>query len=312
MRAGGKLGKKERLRDEWGRVRGEKLLDALEFMQKDIPRFYGAQSADDTIDRVARTGMMSAPGIAGLMKLNIPEMRKAAAAGVTAEDTTGQFLGTAAGFRTLADVKKDVRDIGLGESLIGAQDKAVGLGGGAAGIALGSASQIFNQGAQTFWNAVEIFAGSVGARGAAGAASGAVGAAVSSGVAGKVIGALGVPGMAAAGLTMSGDVPERYRQPASEDANTAAIHQAISMNERHLADVRKGGIGGWFAETLGGGGERETEARISQLKAELAGSGKNASDAKANADELDKVLSKRTLRVQVVQSLAPPGKGQEL
>lgn len=321
MRAAGKLGKDERLRDKWGRVRGDKMFDVLEFAQKDIPRFYGAKNAEDTIDRVARTGMMSAQGIAGLMNLDVGAMRKAAAAGGTAAPMTAEYMKTEAGRRAAAEARKEEKDVSLGEKFLGAQDKAVEMGGGAAGIAIASAGEVFSKGAQTFWNAVEIFAASAGgsavkaATGAVvGAGAGTAATATAAGVASRVIAAAGVPGLVVGGLTMAGDVPERYQVPATESENAAALRQRIAKEKSHLADVRKGGASGWVAETFFGGGERETTARISELQKELAkaGGGIDATGADLIGASVAKHLSQKTLRTQDAGQVQPAGQGQAL
>lgn len=326
MRKAGKLGKGERLRDKTGRVRGDKLLDIIEFLQKDIPRIYQTSDPAEAIARVSRTGEMSATGAATLFGLNVSELRKSAATSATAPATAAEFMKTAAGKRTAADVQKERRDIEFGEKFLGAQDVAVSMGGGATGVALGSASQIFSQGAQTFANAVEIFAKSAGGR-AVGAATGAAGAttgaaagtaatSAATGVATKVIGAIGVPGMAAAALTISGDVPERYRVPASESENTEAIRRRIALEREHLADVRKGGISGMVAETFFGGGEKETTARIAELESELARSAGGGGIDNAGADMIGsavaKHLAQKTLRTTDAAAQQPIGQGQAL
>ena len=67
MRQAGKLGKGERLRDQTGRVRDERLLDVMEFLQTDIPKIYQTKSKEEAVARLARTGEMSATGAAGLL-----------------------------------------------------------------------------------------------------------------------------------------------------------------------------------------------------------------------------------------------------
>lgn len=309
MWKGGALKKGERLRDEWGQVRSDKLFDVLEFAQKDIPKFYGAKNRGETIDRVARTGMMSAQGVAGLMRLNIPAMRRAAALNVSAEDTTGAFMSTAAGQRQSADVRKEMKDRLFGDGLLGMQDKAVALGGGGAGIAIASAGSVFSKASDTFWRAVEIFAGRAapslvapaaaagGAATAGGGAAAVTGAVVKAGVA-----ALGVPAMGAGALLLAGDTPARFVEPASDADNLAGVNSHLRANREHLADIQGGGIKGWAARTFGAG-ERETRANISNLQ----------DDADRMGAAMAKALAGQTLRVQsVTPPLAPPPMQQPL
>lgn len=305
MQAAGRLGKGERLRDEWGQVRSDKLFDVLEFAQKDIPRFYGAKNRGETIDRVARTGMMSAQGVAGLMHLDVAGMRRAAAMQVSAEDTTGAFMSTTAGQRQSADVQKEMKDRLFGNGLLGMQDKAVAMGGGAAGVAIASAGSIFSRASDTFSRAVEIFAGKAAPSLVAPAAAAAGGAATSGGGVAAATGAVvkagvaavGVPALGAGALLLAGDTPERYRTPGTADERAAAVQEALALQKSHLADIQAGGFKGWAARTLGTG-EQETRANINKLQAEL--------DADRVGAAMAKALAGQTLRVQSVTPPAPP------
>lgn len=323
MRAAGKLGKDERLRDKTGRFRGEKLLDVMEFLQTDIPKIYQTKSKEEAVARLARTGEMSATGAAALLGFDVKAAREAAGMRATAPPLAKQSLLNEAGKRTSADVAKETKDIEFGSKFLGAQDVAVEMGGGAAGVLLGSAGQLFDQGGKTFWNAVQIFAkaagpgvaGSAGsaAGAAAGAATGTATTAATTGVASRVIGALGVPGMAAAALTMEGDIPARYRAPATATQTQQAIAQRLTMERAHLADVRKGGASGWVAETFFGGGEKETQARIAKLEAEAKGSGATeAASASAIGKAVADSISRVTLQTQEAGVEQPIGQGQQL
>lgn len=322
----GKLGKNESLLDKTGRFREDKIFEALQFVQKDIMKVYGAKSPAEAIESLVATGELSGPAAAALFNLDVPGMQKAATTTATAEDIGKIYRESKAGKREISTAVKEQRDIAFGEKFLGLQDKAVEMGGGAAGVAIGSASQIFSQGAQTFWNAVDIFAKSAGARAvgaatgaaasgaagaAAGTAAGTAATATAAGVASKVIGAVGVPGIAAGVLTMSGD-KDRIA-PWTADEVTAEKKKFLASQEEHLATVRKGGVGGWFAETFMGGGEKETEARINELKAELGMGGDPQQQAQATAGAISKMYDSKILKVQVVpMSVAPPGQSQSL
>ena len=119
-----------------------------------------------------------------------------------------------------------------------------------------------------------------------------------------------------AALTMSGDVPERYRVPASESENTEAIRRRIALEREHLADVRKGGISGMVAETFFGGGEKETTARIAELESQLTQSTGGGGIDNAGADLIGsavaKHLAQKTLRTTDAAAQQPIGQGQAL
>ena len=329
MRKSGKLGKGERLRDKSGRVRGEKLIDAMEVLQTAIPKWYQTKDKDEAVARIARTGEMSATGAAALFNLDIKSMREGVATTGTAAPTSKEFLATAAGARQVSEARKDIKDTLFGESFLGAQDKAVSMGGGAAGIAIGSAGDVFNKAASTFWNAVEIFAAAAGGK-AVGAAAGAgvSGAGIGSkvaGVAGRGAGLLGkaaslagrlaLPLQIAETLTMSGTEPERYRQPGGGESTADALQERLKMERAHLAEVKKGGIGGWAAETFFGGGETETKQRIAELEAEISKAGKG-DNLMSTADAIGKStaehLAKKTLRTADATAAQPPGQSQSL
>jgi hypothetical protein len=316
MRKAGKLKKGERLRDEQGLIRGDKMFDAIEFMQEDLGRFYGTKNKAELVGRMGETGTMAPRIGAGLLNLNVAELRKQANVQATADDLISIQNASAAGKRAQSDVRKDIRDIGLGESLLGMQDKAVSMGGGAAGIAIGSAGQVFAQATSSFWNAVNIFANAVpkAAPVAAGVEAGGAVAGASAAVRGYGSRALGALGRLAGPLalldmaTWSGSEPERYNQPATAEENQSAIRQRIQMEESHLADVKKGGMGGWLSETFFGGGEKETQSRIDRLKGELEKTGGiNATGADMIGAAVAKHMSTKTLRTQDMGSPQPQG-----
>jgi len=321
MRAAGKLGKNERLRDSWGRVRGDKTLDALEFLQADIPRFYGAKNMDDTIDRVARTGMMSAQGVAGLMHLDIPALRKAAKTQVSSDQSATQsFLQSDAGKRGAAETQKELRDIGLGSAMLPAQDLAVSMGGGAAGVAIANAGAVFEKATGTFWNAVEIFAGKAGGGGA-----GAVGAgtAVATGGAGAgggaaagsgLLGAAAVPLALGVGSAIVGAgvyyaagqnaEEEKRKETERESASSQGFTDAKSMRfhrQRFQLPVVAA------ASTMTG----QADAAHPISLANPAGAGGSREMADANAQAMAKMFANQTLRVQIVTPPQGPA-GQPL
>lgn len=308
MRGQGKLGKGEHLYDEQGRLRGDKLFDVVEFAQKDLAKFYGTKDKKELIGRIGQSGMMSMQDAAGLLGLDVAKMRAEAAKTTAAADVTSGFLGTAAGKRTRAEAAKEARDIGLGSTMLGAQDLAVAAGGGAAGIALASAGSVFSKSVDTFFNAVEIFAGKGGkaavgaaATSAAGAATGtAVGTAegVAVGAGAKGLGsallagaALPVAAMLGVGYLGYKDITSQegdYKAARAREQQDVAAAGASGMDLATFRRMRARGLtpeGGEGGELpmMGGGNPREV------------------------ADALAKAIAGQTLRVQ---SVAPPSAPQ--
>ena len=309
MRKQGKLGKGEHLYDDQGRLRGDKMFDALEFVQGDLAKFYGTKDKGELIGRMSQSGMMSMQDAAGLVRMDVGKLREQAKTGGTAANTTAAFLGTAAGKRDLAETRKDIKDIGLGSTLLPAQDAAVSMGGGAAGIAIASAGSVMSKAADTFWGAVEIFAGKAGGKAAgaagaaaaagAGAAGGGAGAAALSGTLGAValpaglgLGALGV----GAGVWYAvGENAEQEKKKA-DDRDAAKRQGFTDVRAMKFAQNRLGlDIAPAVTET-GRGYNIDRPLNL----------GGGSQNPREMADAIAKALAGQTLRVQSVAPPSPP------
>jgi hypothetical protein len=330
MRKAGKLKKGEHLRDEQGLIRGDKMFDALEFVQGDLAKFYGTNDKRELVGRIGQSGMMAPQIAAGLVGLSVPQLREQAKVSANGVDFIGPHLATDQGRRESSNVEKDIKDRLFGSGMLPLQDMAVANGGGAAGIAIANAGSIFEKATGTFWNAVEIFAGAAGKGGAAsaaagagagsGAAGGAAGAA-SRGIFSRIAAAIGgtTLGLSTAALFLQGD------KAAGEGGETAADLEA------ELAERKKNG-GGRYSYAYG---DDELKQRLAALRGSPAVPAVPAANAgqsqepmmseyrpSANqstapnsslaprdlADAIVKGLAGQTLRVQsVTPPQSPPG-----
>ena len=316
MRKQGKLGKGEHLYDDQGRLRGDKMFDALEFVQGDLAKFYGTKDKGELIGRMSQSGMMSMQDAAGLVRMDVGKLREQTKAGGTASNMTAAFLGTAAGKRDLAETRKDIRDIGLGSTLLPAQDAAVSMGGGAAGIAIASAGSVMAKAADTFWGAVEIFAGKAGGRAAgaagaaaaagAGAAGGGAGAAALSGTLGAVtvpaglgLGALGV----GAGVWYAAGENAEQEKKKADDRDAAKRQGFTDVRAMKFAQNRLGLDIAPAVTQIGRGYDIDRPLNL----------GGGSQNPREMADAIAKALAGQTLRVQsVAPPSPPPGQTQPL
>lgn len=316
MRKQGKLGKGEHLYDDQGRLRGDKMFDALEFVQGDLAKFYGTKDKGELIGRMSQSGMMSMQDAAGLVRMDVGKLREQAKTGGTAANTTAAFLGTAAGKRDLAETRKDIKDIGLGSTLLPAQDAAVSMGGGAAGIAIASAGSVMAKAADTFWGAVEIFAGKAGGRAAgaagaaaaagAGAAGGGAGAAALSGTLGAVavpaglgLGALGV----GAGVWYAAGENAEQEKKKADDRDAAKRQGFTDVRAMKFAQNRLGLDIAPAVTQIGRGYDIDRPLNL----------GGGSQNPREMADAIAKALAGQTLRVQsVAPPSPPPGQTQPL
>jgi len=316
MRKAGKLKKGEHLRDEQGLIRGDKMLDAIEFTQGDLAKFYGTKDKRELVGRIGQSGMMAPQIGAGLVNFDVAAARKAAAMGATAPDVTASFLSTEAGKRTQYEARKDVRDIGLGSTLLPAQDAAVSIGGGAAGVALASAGSVMAKAADTFWGAVEIFAGKAGgkAAGAAGAAA-AAGAGAAGGGAGAAalsgtLGAVAVPaGLGLGALGVGAGV--WYAAGENAEQEKKKVHDRDAAKRQGFTDVRamkfaQNRLGLDIAPAVTQTGRGYDIDRPLNL-------GGGSQNPREMADAIAKALAGQTLRVQsIMPPSPPPGQTQPL
>lgn len=316
MRKQGKLGKGEHLYDDQGRLRGDKMFDALEFVQGDLAKLYGTKDKGELIGRMSQSGMMSMQDAAGLVRMDVGKLREQAKTGGTAANTTAAFLGTAAGKRDLAETRKDLKDIGLGSTLLPAQDAAVSMGGGAAGIAIASAGSVMAKAADTFWGAVEIFAGKAGGRAAgaagaaaaagAGAAGGGAGAAALSGTLGAVtvpaglgLGALGV----GAGVWYAAGENAEQEKKKADDRDAAKRQGFTDVRAMKFAQNRLGLDIAPAVTQIGRGYDIDRPLNL----------GGGSQNPREMADAIAKALAGQTLRVQsVAPPSPPPGQTQPL
>jgi len=309
MRKQGKLGKGEHLYDEQGRLRGDKMFDALEFVQGDLAKFYGTKDKGELIGRMSQSGMMSMQDAAGLVRMDVGKLREQTKAGGTASNMTAAFLGTAAGKRDLAETRKDIRDIGLGSTLLPVQDAAVSMGGGAAGVAIASAGSVMAKAADTFWGAVEIFAGKAGGRAAgaagaaaaagAGAAGGGAGAAALSGTLGAVavpaglgLGALGV----GAGVWYAAGENAEQEKKKADDRDAAKRQGFTDVRAMKFAQNRLGLDIAPAVTQIGRGYDIDRPLNL----------GGGSQNSREMADAIAKALAGQTLRVQSVAPPSPP------
>lgn len=320
MRKQGKLGKGEHLYDEQGQLRGDKMFDALEFVQGDMAKFYGTKDRKELIGRIGQSGMMSMQDAAGLMNLDVKKLRAQAAAQPNTgwdANATASFLSTEAGKRTQYDARKDIRDIGLGSAMLPAQDVAVAMGGGAAGVAIASAGSVMAKAADTFWGAVEIFAGKAAggaARAAAGTAA-AAGAGAAGGGAGTAaltgtLGAAAVPlglGLGAlgvgAGVWYAAGENDKTENRNQQEREAAQRQGFASVGAMKFARSRMGiDVAPAVTET-GRGYDRDRPLDLGPAQA----------NPREMADAIAKALASQTLRVQsVAPPSPPPGQTQPL
>jgi hypothetical protein len=320
MRKQGKLGKGEHLYDEQGQLRGDKMFDALEFVQGDMAKFYGTKDRKELIGRIGQSGMMSMQDAAGLMNLDVKKLRAQAAAQPNTgwdANATASFLSTEAGKRTQYDARKDIRDIGLGSAMLPAQDVAVAMGGGAAGVAIASAGSVMAKAADTFWGAVEIFAGKAAggaARAAAGTAA-AAGAGAAGGGAGTAaltgtLGAAAVPlglGLGAlgvgAGVWYAAGENDKTENRNQQEREAAQRQGFASVGAMKFARSRMGIDAAPAVTETGRGYDRDRPLDLGPAQA----------NPREMADAIAKALASQTLRVQsVAPPSPPPGQTQPL
>lgn len=214
-----------------------------------------------------------------------------------------------AGKRAAADAQKNRRDLGLGATMIGAQDAAVGLSGGAAGVAMAAAGGIFSKSVDIFGGAVDRFIGGLGRGGgsaAAGAAGSAAGAATKTGIAARTAATFGggaVLGLAGGALMLSGDpIPGSQ----SEAADQAHRRKELEGAKRRLAQMQVPASGplGWLSKPWGS--IEDQKKHVAELQAQVnAGQGIDYDKmAQANA----KAQAGQVMKVQLVDApQAPPG-----
>ena len=320
-RSMGKLGKGKHFYDEEGRSSASDMFNMLEVFQKDVQRHYHTKDRLELLGRSEESGFMPAQDLAGIMKLNVPELRKRAeaATGLTGQAALDSWEKSGGGKGEFARARKAVRDIGFGDKFLDAQDTAVGMGGGAAGVALAASGQIFEQATGVFADAVNIFAGRGAASGAATAAGvGASGlttgtAATAGGLLAPAVGAIASavligkataddttrPGMAA---LLGGGAP---------GMKTAVQTSALTNEEKEAAAelaYRRQARSSWTSRWSVPKFDTDIASRLSQEQRQHVGINADGTAlARTNAEE----MAKQTLKVQIVSApSAPPGQEQ--
>lgn len=324
----------ERRAHQWGTLKkGEHFYDAqgqstaahtfgmIETLQREAQRKYMTKDRLELLGRMEESGTMPAQIGAGLMALNIPEIRKRAEkeTGLTGQAALDKWKGSEGGSRIFADAQKIVKDTEFGNKFLGAQDTAVGMGGGAAGVALAASGQIFEKATGVFADAVNIFAG----RGAASSAATAAGvgasglttgtAATAGGLLAPAVGAIASavligkataddttrPGMAA---LLGGGAP---------GMKTAVQTSALTNEEKEAAAelaYRRQARSSWTSRWSVPKFDTDIASRLSQEQRQHVGINADGTAlARTNAEE----MAKQTLKVQIVSApSAPPGQEQ--
>lgn len=333
-RSMGKLGKGKHFYDEEGRSSASDMFNMLEVFQSDVQRHYHTKDRLELLGRSEESGFMPAQDLAGIMKLNIPELRKRAEAstGLKGDAALDAWKQSNAGKREFAEAQKAAKDIGFGGRFLGAQDTAVGLGGGAAGVALAASGQIFEKATGVFADAVNIFAGrGIGAGAASSATGSAAGTAIGqalTNVAGSgamfaiVAATLPIAIMGAIGYFGYKDITgqkQDYDNARKRDADDANAAKSAGVDVVTYRRLRAKGVtpgndapiaipmqapGPWKGDDRGETAGTPYRSKYGGLRSE--GTGTAPGDFKIAAEENATALSKQTLRVQIVTPPTPP------
>ncbi len=272
LRKRGMLGKDEHILDKTGRLTEKGFAQGLVASKEVMGNFYGKKDPLASGMKAELSGEMSTGAYMQLNSFDYKKWQtekdaKDKAAGMSASSS---YLASDAGKRAAAEAQKDRRDLGLGSTMIGAQDTAVSMGGGAAGIAMAAAGGIFSQATGIFAGAVDRWIGGLGRAGigaatgtvsasAAGAATGSTAgvaaraAATRAGLGAIATGAGLIVGLGAA-LPATGD-DNGYSQMSPEELakrdESGNARQAKYLRQL-AADQHKGGLSGWWARNQPG------------------------------------------------------------
>ncbi len=183
MRLGGALGKGEMLTDvKTGEVDPQKYLRAMQFMQKDLVKYYGSRRR--AIEVQAGDDLEARRDIAGFLNTDLSKVQNLSQVTPEQRRYLERYSGMAAGRRDRYDIDKEIADQNAGAAMQPAQDKMVQLGGGAAGLTMNAAAGVFSTAVDRFGGIVTALAGAgiagVG-RAAAGGLAGVGGAALRGG-----------------------------------------------------------------------------------------------------------------------------------
>jgi hypothetical protein len=177
MRRRGELGKGEYLTDDKGEVDPQKYLRAMQFMQKDMLRFYGG-SKRRAIEVQAGESLEARRDIGAFFSTDLSKVKDLSELSPTQRQALDRYMGMDAGKREQAEAEKHIKDVQAGMGMLPGQDAAVAAGGGAAGLAMAQAAGIFSTATDKFGDAVLKFVTGGYAAASAGGSGGAAGAGV--------------------------------------------------------------------------------------------------------------------------------------
>lgn len=291
MRLGGALGKGEMLTDvKTGEVDEKKYLRAMQFLQKDLVKYYGSRRR--AIEVQAGDDLEARRDIAGFLNTDLSKVQDMSQLSPQQRQTLERYSGMPAGRRDLADVNKEIKDQNAGAGMLGAQDTAVELGGGAAGLALTAAAGVFSTAVDRFGGIVASMAGRTGGGLLTGAAAGlgsAAGGLLRGGASALRAGAGLLGGAAGGALALTGAAYAGWQAGSYAD-------QQLGLSDKISSALAKWTIPGYEEgqEMPAGGFPRGAPQPMSQQDARAL--------AQANAD----ALANRTITVRLAPE-APPG-----
>jgi len=240
MRRAGQLGSKDYITDETGEVDPQKYLRAMQFMQKDMLRFYGSKRR--AIEVQAGESLEARRDIGAFLGTDLSKVKDLSELSPARRAALDRYMGMDAGKREQAEAGKNLKDIQAGMGMLPGQDAAVAAGGGAVGIAMAQASGVFSTAVDKFGGAVATFAtGGYAAKAAAGggggAAAGAGGAAAASRAPGlfrSVVAPVGLA-LAAGDLArsdMAGVEQERVKMLQNREHASKVVQQSAQFEAR--------------------------------------------------------------------------------
>lgn len=290
MRRAG-FGKGFSITDDMGSIgTGENYIKAMQFMQRDMLRFYGGNKRR-AIEVQAGEDLGARRAVGGFLNTDFSKVQSLADLPPEVLDAAEKYFGMDAGARDRAEVEKNRRDREAGKPMLRAQDAAVRAGGGAVGLAMEAATGAFGQAVDRFGNAVLTFIG----RGAP-MAAGASGAAVAGGAsaAGAAAPALlgGAAKIGGAAMPLLGSLGIGVAAGMYAD-HAFGISDWISEKAYNMAP----GLSDWWngAPAISGGNDgRPREVALSPAA------------TRAQAEAMAQALSTKVLKTQAVPTYGPP------
>lgn len=274
MRNKGLLGKGEYISDsETGEIDPKKYLKAMQFMQKDMLRFYGG-SKKRAIEVQAGEDLEMRRTVGGFLNTDLSKVSDLSQLKPEQIKALEKYSGMAAGKRDVAEATKNIKDIGAGTVLLPEQDAAVAVGGGEAGLAMEAAAGVFKTTVDKFGGIIGSLVGFLAKKGlpflpkALAAGAGVVGGAATMLVPSDLEKEPSIPGREAIPGTWE------YRAPAFRDA------------ARRLKDAAAGGA---------------VEPAPSDVTSKLT-----PLDLKGFEEKFGAVLTNKILKVQLVPTATAP------